>query len=595
MSQSTRTGEWTLAIWGSALALGVLALDAAVPSGFAGGVPYVAVVLLALWSSRPRDILWVAAVCTVLTILGYLLSPPSSMPWVAVANRGLALFTIWATAILGFERRSRDQLLAAGEAQYRAIIDALPDPIFRMSTDGVFMGVHASHPEMLAAEPEQIIGRTANDILPPELARASDESLQRLLRTGQAQHLEYQLPLGDRVQDFEARMVRSGKDEVLIIVRNITERKDAERALLESEARFQTVADNAPVMIWMSDTEHRGTYFNKPWLDFTGRPLEDELGFGWLEGVHPDDRELCERVCLDAFELRQTFSVEFRLRRADGAYRWVHDTGVPRYSAEGEFQGFVGSCVDTTEPREAEEALRRSQEGLRRLAGRLIAVREEERAGIAREVHDEFGQALTVLKLDLSWQVDHLADDPAAARQRGQAMLEWVDALLDSVGQLSSRLRPAVLDHLGLPEAIDWQVRDFAKRSGCSYSLSLDAGEIELDSARDTAIFRILQESLTNVVRHAEAEHIDVSLASDDGLLVLEVVDDGRGIRPEEISSATSIGLLGMRERAAAFGGHVDIGPGDPRGTVVRLRMPLRPEEWMSERVPGKVEDARGD
>ena len=200
-------------------------------------------------------------------------------------------------------------------------------------------------------------------------------------------------------------------------------RRRAERSLRESEERFRVMADTAPVMVWRSGPDQRCDFFNKPWLEFRGRRLQDEIGDGWTEGVHPDDLHRCLTIYTAAWPGRESFRMEYRLQRADGEYRWVLDTGVPRLASDGALLGYIGSCFDITERRQAEEALRTNEAALRQshaeiedLAGRLITAQEAERARIARDLHDDISQT-TRGHLDRDERV-HAA---RAARQRGIA------------------------------------------------------------------------------------------------------------------------------------------------------------------------------
>jgi PAS domain S-box-containing protein len=162
---------------------------------------------------------------------------------------------------------------------------------------------------------------------------------------------------------------RSGRQECISIVDDVTEEKRAEAALRESEARFRTMADHAPVLIWIAGTKNEATWFNRPWLEFTGRTLEQEEGYGWADSIHPDDRSRCLARCNEAFERREPFEMEFRLRRHDGEFRWILDHGVPLLGPDGTFNGYIGSCIDITERRRVEQALRESEERLRLALG----------------------------------------------------------------------------------------------------------------------------------------------------------------------------------------------------------------------------------
>ena len=420
-------------------------------------MPYVAVVLIALWLPDPRWVLYAAVFCTGLAITGYFVSPEAGGPvWLVRANPWLAIFAIWVTATLSYRTRRSATDRTNQEAEYGAILKALPDLLFRLSPERKFLGFHAGDPSQLFLAPEQFIGRRPADILPPEAARKTEEAFDRLMASGEIEISEYQLPLEKGNRDFEARMVTTEVDEILVIVRDVTERNEAVRALQLSE-----------------------------------------------------------------------------------------------------------------------EALRESREDLRHLAGRLLAVREEERSDIAREVHDELGQALTALKLDLAWHADHLPPEIPEAGERVGAMLEQVDYLLDQVRQISGRLWPAALDHLGLEGAIEWQLEDFAQRTGCKTTAELHAKEAELGRSERTVVFRILQESLTNIARHSGATRVDVSLKVESSGLTLRITDDGRGIRAAEVRGSGSMGLLGMRERAASHGGEAEITAGEEGGTVVKLTLPL--------------------
>jgi signal transduction histidine kinase len=234
---------------------------------------------------------------------------------------------------------------------------------------------------------------------------------------------------------------------------------------------------------------------------------------------------------------------------------------------------------EIAERKRAEEQVRRSEENLRALAARLESVREEERTRIAREIHDELGQVLTGLKMDLTWVVKRLPPkQPAALTEKIGAMFELIDDSVNAVRRISSGLRPEALDQLGLAAAIEWQLREFQMRTGIRCKVALPEEPLNADQDRSTALFRIFQELLTNVARHANATKVEVTLRLQDWAMLLEVQDNGRGIVEQEINQPQSLGLLGMRERAFPFGGRFEIAGTRGKGTRATVRIPLGAE-----------------
>jgi signal transduction histidine kinase len=221
-----------------------------------------------------------------------------------------------------------------------------------------------------------------------------------------------------------------------------------------------------------------------------------------------------------------------------------------------------------------EQRLRASEENLRALAAHLQSVREEERIHIAREIHDELGQALTGLKFDINAMAKSgSADDPAMVEKRQNLCLQ-IDRIINSVRRIASGLRPEVLDEIGLAAAIEWQAREFQRRTGIRCVVETAPGFSDPDKERATALFRIFQELLTNVARHAGATRVSVHVAQDDEMLALKVEDNGRGIQEQEIESPRSLGFLGLRERVLAFAGTIDVKGQAGKGTTVSVSIP---------------------
>jgi len=233
---------------------------------------------------------------------------------------------------------------------------------------------------------------------------------------------------------------------------------------------------------------------------------------------------------------------------------------------------------ERAERRHAQEKLRESHEQLRALSVYLQSVREEERTRIAREVHDELGQALTSCKLDLSWIAGRLPRDQKPLLAKTRELTTHIDSTIQMVRRIATELRPGVLDHLGLAAALEWQANEFQTRTGIKCDVRIHLRERNLSPDLNTTLFRIFQETLTNIIRHAGATRVEVELREAAGRIILEVKDNGRGISDEEISNTQSMGLLGMRERAALLGGTFEIGPGPrDKGTKVAASIPLPP------------------
>ena len=252
---------------------------------------------------------------------------------------------------------------------------------------------------------------------------------------------------------------------------------------------------------------------------------------------------------------------------------------IPQRAEGGKMVDIIHVIRDITERKQTEEAIRKKQEQLRNLAAYLQKVGETERTNIAREIHDELGQTLTVLKMDLSLMRKKWPEDSETLHERTEAMLALIDKTIQTVKKISTELRPGLLDDLGLSAAIEWQSDEFQKRTGIRCTVTTDPPDITLDRERNTAIFRILQETLTNVARHAEATEVKIFLQQNIDQIELHVVDNGKGITQEQLSNPNSFGLLGIRERVTIFGGTITITGVPGKGTTVIVRIPVGDQE----------------
>ena len=355
---------------------------------------------------------------------------------------------------------------------------------------------------------------------------------------------------------------------IVVGFRDDTQRREAERAMRESEERFRLIANTAPVMIWMSDVDKQVTYVNQRWLDFTGWPVDVVPGHRWIEHIHPNDIERCGDAYVKAFDQRQPFQVEHRLRRHDGEYRWTVSTGVPRYDADGSFTGYVGTAVDVTERKLAEDTLST-------LSQRLIQAQELERSRLARELHDNIGQQLTLLLLRLEVVKQRVeVPMPELGQEIGSA-IETAATLSRDVQGLSHRLHSTQLTHVGLEAAARAVCKELSERTTVDVRFHSKSSLADLTEDVSLCLYRVLQEALQNAVKHSRSRHIDVWLGNDASGVELIVRDSGIGFEPNTASQGRGLGLVGMKERLKSVGGELTIDARRSAGTTIRARVPL--------------------
>ncbi len=364
---------------------------------------------------------------------------------------------------------------------------------------------------------------------------------------------------------------------IFVLLANISQRRKVELALRESEEKYRDLYDNAPdmyhslngdgIIIACNETEARMLGYRKE--EIIGRPVTDF----WTE----DSKRLHEQAFPIIKTERREIEIEREFIKRNGE---TFIASLHVFSEYDKFNRFVQTKTiarDVTASKRLENELKNSREELRSLSAHLLSVIEEERRCIASEIHDELGQVLTTLKLDLSWLKSRLAKDDSPLAAKIQPMSDLVDRTIDSVQRISSELRPGVLDHLGLPDAVEWLASEVCGRKGLQYDIIIEPEDMELDQNMAIAIFRIFQETITNIVRHANATMVEVNLKRGESKLALEVRDNGIGIPAEKLSDRQSYGLIGIRERARYLGGEAVI-EGQKTGTSVCVTIPLNRE-----------------
>ena len=355
----------------------------------------------------------------------------------------------------------------------------------------------------------------------------------------------------------------------------VIERERAAEALREREALLGAVFDQSAVGIAVIDRSARFIRSNRAFQEMIGYDARELRSLSHVDITYaedlPQNRELMAEL---ARGTRSSYTFEKRYCRKDGRLIWAHVTVSALPAEAGAPQRFVGMVEDVTERKAAEAELHRHRAQLRGLAARLEAAREAERARIAREIHDELGQALTALKIDVLWLKKRVLESPPELTRKLDGMTAIIDSTAQGIQRVAAELRPSVLDELGLRAAIEWEAREFATRTGIECRVELPEGQPAVDASRATAVFRIFQEALTNVARHAAATHVLVRLGMTPNALDLTVADNGRGIREGALHDSRSLGLLGMRERAGNFHGNVTITGNPGAGTILTLTMP---------------------
>lgn len=408
----------------------------------------------------------------------------------------------------------------------------------------------------------------------------------KIAMTGEQLHFENEAKALNRWYEVSASRI-GGQDsrKVAILFYDITERKRAEKALWESEYEKRLILDNANESIAYHDAEQNLIWANRAYQAAT-MPLSQ------LKGRKCYTCWGLDRLCIkcpvsEAIRTGDPQSAELSPRNQP---HWPADQGAwfvkaaPVKNSDGIVISVIEIAHDITESKWAEEELQVSHDQLRALAANLQTVREEERTRVARDIHDVLAQGLIRLKIDLVWLKGQLLKPGKALMlktlaARVEEMTQMADDAIQCVQRIATGLRPAVLDSLGLCAAIEWQARDFKNHTGISCNAIFSDKELLIGGDIATAVFRILQESLTNVQRHASATRVDIVLRQEAGQLLLKIHDNGCGIPEEKLNSQMSIGLTDMKERALLLGGHFEVRSRPESGTTIEVRLPLAKTE----------------
>ncbi len=507
---------------------------------------------------------------------------------------GIAVYYLYRRASHDIvRRRIAEEELRQSEERYRSLYHNTPAMLHSIDAQGRLISVSDYWVEALGYEREEVIGERVTKFLTEDSRRyAEEEVLPEFFKTGVAKDVSYQYVRKDGSVIDVLLSAITERDQIgeirrsLAVLVDITERKRAEEELkraqeklsryskeLERQVRERTreitsILEYTPAVVYIKDAEGRYILVNSRYEELFGISNQNQEIQGKTDAeVLPP--AVAEQYLAHDGRLKKegrSFQVEERVPQPDGEQTYL-SVKFPIKNEQGEITRLGGISINITD-------LKRAQEQLRRLSGGIMARQEKERAAIARELHDELGQVLTALRMDAVWLRNRLKDKDDAASRRAVNMCDIIDETISEVRAISTRLRPAVLDDLGLIDALEWYTSEFEKRTeiACVFNHEDVPPVSELVA---TAAYRIAQEALTNVARHSGANRVDVTLRAEGSKLTLAVVDEGRGFDAERLDEYEALGVAGMKERAGLVGGEVTIRSKPGRGTAVYFSLPI--------------------
>ena len=505
---------------------------------------------------------------------------------------GASIFFLYRQASLEIERRrSVQQALRKSEERYRSLYHQTPAMLHSIDKNGVLVSVSNHWSDALGYKREEVIGNKLTDYLSPVSRKYAEETIiPTFFKKGFIKDVPYQfVKKNNEVIEVQISAITDRDEQEqtfrsLAVSIDVTERNKAERALqeakealsryskdLESQVRKRTreisgILQYTPAVVYIKDADGKYTMVNSKFEELFSIRSSDVRGKTDQDFLAPDLAEQFFKNDERVLREKQSIQVEESIAIDEKTHTYL-STKFPIYDGKGRVTGVCGIATEIT-------ALKKAQERLRRLSASIMANQEKERAYLARELHDELGQVLTALRMDAVWIRNRVNQSDPVASARALTMCELIDKTIEEVRSLAIRLRPGVLDHLGLVEAIEWYTADFEKRYDITCIFEHDDGP-EIRGNIATAAYRISQEALTNVARHASATRAKVSMSSDNGTLSLAIRDNGQGFDPETLGDADGLGVTNMRERANLVGGFFDVQSRRGEGTRICFTVAL--------------------
>jgi PAS domain S-box-containing protein len=488
------------------------------------------------------------------------------------------------------QRQAAGRAVQSLTARVGDLVEAAMDPIITVDDQQRVVLYNAAAERAFRWPRVAVLGQPLDMLLPRRFREVHRAHIENFARTGAtSRRMGSQMVLMARRADgsefpIEASISQHSEDGrklYTVILRDISDRIAAETLVARSEARLRGILDSAMDAVITVDSAQRIVLFNAAAETMFACPRAEAVGapLAWF---------IPEKFRAAHANHVKRFGESGITTRRMGGQRVV--TGLRRNGEEFPIDAAISQLTehdakyytvilrDVTERAHVEEALRRSKEELQELGAAAQLAREQEKSRVARELHDELGQSLTALQMDVAWFKEKIPRGDEALTGKLDKMQAMLDATVAATRRIAADLRPLMLDDLGLVPAVEWLVEDFSQRNGIRCDLTTSDAEIALPQAHASAVFRIIQESLTNVTKHARASRVEVEIAQDNGLVTVEVRDNGAGFAVDAPRKPDSYGLLGLRERAALLGGEASIASAPGKGTQIVIRLPVRME-----------------
>ncbi|HXD92620.1 MAG TPA: PAS domain S-box protein [Bacteroidia bacterium] len=493
--------------------------------------------------------------------------------------------------------KNQQEILNKYEKRFRIIIEKTDDIVSLVDKNGYITYISPAFERVTGFSVDEITGKHASLIMHPEYAENAKSILENLLnnpgvvmkRTNKFLHKNgnYVCVEGSVVNLLNDKNVEA----IVSNYKDVTESKSTETRLTEfasnlietknrlenSELKLKQAQAIAHVGSWELDFKSGVALWSDESCRIYGLlPKENKQTYEvWESFIHPDDKNNVLENVRQANILQQDYSFYHRILRRDGTVRFIYSHSHFEFDAAGKAVGLYGVAMDITEQKLAEQEIIRKGEELRDLSNYIQHIREEERKLVSRELHDELGQQLTALKMEIGWIISKQTNEDKVIVSKLQEIFHFSDGLIATVRRILADLRPAIIDDLGLIAALEWKCDDFTEKTGISCYFISNINERKFEDNFSINIYRILQESLTNIARHAEAKSVTVLVSENETTLFLAITDDGNGLCKETIKKGKTLGILGMKERAVLLGGELEMIGIPNKGTSIKLKLPL--------------------